>query len=459
MTAVHPPKMDRLLDSIGAKALITEYGRRAVKKAIGEALSKLVDQWRNGDKVPCEETVIAAARSGLKGSFRPVLRRVVNGSGVVLHTNLGRAPIPGEAFSRASEQLSGYSDLEIDLDADRRGHRDLRIERYFQDLLDTNYRTIVVNNNAGAVLLLLNTLSFGRECLVSRGELVEIGGGFRMPEVMLASGSILKEVGTTNRTRIVDYENACGDRSGMLLKVHTSNYRVLGFTETVSLEELTALGKKTGLPVGFDLGSGMVMEEIPPALSGEPTVRSALAGAPDAITFSADKLLGGCQAGIILAKPGVAERFRTNPLLRALRVDKTTYFLLGEILDLYRRGRENEIPAIAMLKRSAKTLREKAENLASRLENLVPGLFEIEVAEAEGRVGAGSAPLTPLSSPALSIIPVGGGAGALNAFLRTGGDPPILTVISNDRVLIHLRTLLEGDDELLLKRLCSYKEG
>lgn len=458
MTAAHPPKMDRLLDADGAASLITEYGRKAVKKAIGEALSKLVDRWRNGGEVPEEAAVLLAARTELENSFCPVLRRVINGTGVVLHTNLGRAPLPRETFTKAAGLLSGYSDLEIDLEAGRRGHRDNRIEKLFQELLETDYRVIIVNNNAGAVLLLLNTLSSGRDCIVSRGELVEIGGGFRMPEVMKASGSILREVGTTNRTRIADYRSACGDRSGMLLKVHTSNYRVLGFTETVSLKELTDLGREKGLPVGYDLGSGMIMSEIPPVLTDEPTVRSALADAPDAITFSADKLVGGCQAGIILAKPAIAGLLHKNPLLRALRVDKITYFLLGETLDLYRRGREDDIPAVRMLKIPVNTLKERASSIARRIDDTFPGIFDVKTVEAEGRVGAGSAPLTPLASPAVAIIPAGGSADELESLLRTGGDPPVQAVISNDRVLIHVRTLLKGDDELLLERLSAYKE-
>ena len=456
--SAYPPKMDTLLALPGAVDLEKTFGQRAVKATMRECLAGLTRAWRSGGPVPAEKTVLDAARRKLEEVFKPSLRRVINATGVVLHTNLGRAPLPQQVLQDLSGVLGGYVDLEIDLEAHRRGHRDHRIESSIRDLLGTDRSVVVVNNNAAAVLLLLNTLSAGRECLLSRGELVEIGGGFRMPEVMKASGARLKEVGTTNRTRLSDYREAIGPDTGLLLKVHTSNYRVLGFTQEVSPAELVALGKEAGLPVGFDLGSGLVAAPAKSGLADEPSVQEALKAGPDALCFSADKLFGACQAGLLMVAPDLAAAFRANPLLRALRVDKVTYFLLGAMVDLYRRGRLDAVPALAMLARSAASLKASAKVLLREVQAAAPGAFELEVVQAEGRVGAGSAPLAPLPSPALAVKPGKGSVEALEAFLRTGGDPPIVSVISEGRLHVHVRTLFPGDKPLLVRRLAQFKE-
>ncbi len=452
----HPPKMDRLLATAAAISLREIFGEKAVKKAFRTVLDELVEGWLSGGNIPAEEAVVQAARSKLAIDFSPPLKRVVNATGVVLHTNLGRALLSAPMLREAAGVLSGYVDLEIDLDSHSRGHRDSRLEEKLRDMLNTDRSVVVVNNNAAAVLLLLNTLSAGRECVVSRGELVEIGGGFRMPEVMKASGARLVEVGTTNRTGIHDFRRAVGPETGALLKVHTSNYRVVGFTKKATLEELVSLGNELGLPVGYDLGSGNVGEAGNDSLLEEPTVRSALAAAPTALCFSADKLFGACQAGILLVDPAMVEAFRSNPLLRALRVDKITYFLLGTVVDLYRKGRGNLLPALSMLALPEAGLRSKALLLRRKVEKLAPSIFRMEVVSAEGCVGAGSAPTYPLPSPALAISASGVKVNELEHFLRSGGEAPILSVVSNNRVLLHTRTILKGESGVIAERLAAF---
>ncbi len=456
MIPERPPRMDRLLAEPAALDLAREYGPAETKRALRQTLDGGVARWRNSGEVPRPEDVIREAALRLAETFRPPLRRVVNATGVVLHTNLGRAPLSRPLLREIEGVLGGYVDLEMDLEAGHRGHRDAALERAFQGLFDTEYGVVVVNNNAAATLLLLNTLSSGRETLVSRGELVEIGGGFRMPEVMKASGALLREVGTTNRTRLSDYRRAAGPQSALMLKVHTSNYRILGFTEEVSLESLVELGRELGMPVGFDLGSGLVDPVAGSRLPDEPPVTSALAARPDALCFSGDKLFGACQAGILLVAPERVSAFRSNPLLRALRVDKVTYSLLAAVVDRYRRGRRKEVPALALLDREAGELRRRARALLRRVSKACPGRFRLEVVEAEGRTGAGSAPLTALPSPAMAVVPRFGDPESLERHLRTGGDPPVVTQTSEGRILIHLRTLLPGDERDVARRLSEY---
>ncbi len=454
MTA-RPPRMDDLLATERAAALAREHGRRAVKEALRRALEERRSVWRAGGAPSDAEALCEAAARDLDARHAPALRPVVNATGVVLHTNLGRAPLPPRLLAEAARVLARYVDLELETETGERGHRDLKVESALQELLGTDHRTVIVNNNAAAVILLLNTLSAGKETVVSRGELVEIGGGFRVPEVMAASGALLREVGATNRTAPEDYAAAVTERTGLLLKVHPSNFRVLGFTREVTPAELAALGRERAVPSAFDLGSGLL---LPPELletGGEMGVREALAAGLDAVCFSADKLLGACQAGVLLIHPRFLQAFRRNPLLRALRADKYTYFLLAGALDLYRRGLWREIPALALLAAGPRELERRARALRRALLRAAPRRFEIEVVRAEGRVGGGAAPLYPLPSPALAIRPAEGSASALEAFLRKG-DPPVVAPLSGDRVLLHVRTLLPGDGAAITSHLARY---
>lgn len=450
----HPPSMDFLLRQKWAQALSAAFGREAAKLAIGRSLDGLRHEWLSGGPAPDEDAVKGIATETLRRGFRPPLRRVINATGVVLHTNLGRAPLPRFLLDEAAKTLCCYVDLEMDVEAGERGHRDAKVESAFQELFHTDNLAIVTNNNASAVMLLLNTFSKGRETVVSRGELVEIGGGFRMPEVMAAASARLVEVGTTNKTRIGDYERAIGPRTGLLLKVHTSNFRVVGFTREVHLVELAELGRKRSLPVAFDLGSGLL---LPPGVANagdEPWLGEALLAAPDAICFSADKLLGGCQAGIVLAAPSAAAKIRANPLLRALRADKYTYFLLGGVLDLYRKGRWAEIPALHMLSATEEALKRRAVALRKAIAKACGGEFRTEIAMAKGRVGGGSAPLHDLASPAVAISHASLSAADIESRLRAG-EPPIIAVVARDKVLFHLRTLLGGDDKAIVSGLAA----
>jgi L-seryl-tRNA(Ser) seleniumtransferase len=449
--------MDLLLATPECEPLRARFGHEALKRALGAALEEARKAWRGGAPAPTAQSAVSRAAVLLEGSFRPLLRPVINATGVILHTNLGRAPLPAGALRDASRVLSRYVDLEVDLATRTRGHRDARIEGAFQEFLGTDYGVVVVNNNAAATLLMLNTLSAGRETLVSRGELVEIGGGFRVPEVLAASGAVLKEVGTTNRTRISDYRKAAGPQTGLLLKVHPSNYRIVGFTEEAPLRELVDLGSELRVPVAMDLGTGLLAEGEELGLEGESTVAQVLADGPDAFCFSADKLLGGSQAGVLMVAPRHVEAFRSNPLLRALRADKLAYFLLGEVLRAYRTGRRRELPALALLAAPAAGLRRRAVSLKRTVSQLAPGRFHMEVVEAQGRAGGGTAPTSPLRSPALALRPAAGSCRALDDFLRSG-DPPVLGVMEKDRLLLHMRTLLPGDHLPLAQRIASFPE-
>ena len=452
----HPPRMDLLLALPAAARLREAFGAPAVKEAFRSSLEEARGIWKAGGEAPQPDAVAERARAVLGASFVPPLRRVVNATGVVLHTNLGRAPLSRRSLALAADLLTGYVDLEMDLDARARGHRDARLEMMVREWLGTDRALVVVNNNASAVLLMLNTLSKGRETLVSRGELVEIGGGFRVPEVMAASGARLREVGTTNRTRLSDYRRACGPESGLLLKVHPSNYQIVGFTQEVPLSDLVALGRELNLPVGYDWGTGLAANPSAVGLPGEETLTLALAADPDVLTFSTDKLFGACQGGLLLLRPELAEAFRHNPLLRALRVDKVRYALLGAALDAYRKGRWSDLPALAALAEPEKSLRLKALGLKRRIERAVPGGFGIRVVRSEGRAGGGSAPTTPLASPALALAPVSDRVERLEEFLRCGGEPPILGVLSENRLLLHMRALLPGDAAVVVRRLAGF---
>ncbi len=451
-----PPRMDVLLARPEAAAQRRRFGAAAVKRAVRSALDEARARWQESGGAIDAGAVLGRAEDILAGLFSPPLRRVINATGVVLHTNLGRAPLSAEGLDLARGLLEGYVDLEVDLDAKSRGHRDARLERAARDLFGTDRAVIVVNNNAAAVLLTLNTLSAGKETLVSRGELVEIGGGFRVPEVMAASGARLREVGTTNRTRLSDYRKAAGPAAGLLLKVHPSNYRIMGFTQEVDLASLSALGRELRLPVAYDWGSGLVAPPWEVGLPEESTVKGTLGADPDVVCFSTDKLFGACQGGLLLVKPALAEAFRTNPLLRALRVDKVTYTLLGAALEAYRRGRWQALPALAMLAATPRQLTARATRLKNAIERSAPGRFRLETVRAEGRAGGGSAPLDPLPSPAVAVVPVRGRVEDLESHVRSGGDPPVLGVLSEGRLLLHVRTLLPGDARDLAVRLTAF---
>jgi L-seryl-tRNA(Ser) seleniumtransferase len=371
-----------------------------------------------------------AARA-LDALERPSLRRVVNATGVVVHTNLGRAP------SGSVDFLPGYSNLEYDIAAGRRGKRDIHIGGLIERLLDAP--GIAVNNNAAALFLALNELAAGGEAIVSRGELIEIGDGFRIPEIMERSGAALREVGTTNRTTIDDYRAAIGDRTRLLLRVHPSNFRITGFTARPTVRELAALGRERGLPVYEDLGSGCLADLRAFGID-EALVSDSLRAGADLVSFSGDKLLGGPQAGILAGKPEIVGRLRRNPLFRALRLDKTIYQALEHTLRAILLERWEQIPALAMIRQTADQIRVRAEALIASAPQL-----DASIIEGRSVIGGGA---TPEQSIPTWLIALNGDANRIERALR-GGDPPVIARIEDDRVVLDLRTVFPEEEREL----------
>ena len=396
--------------------LVAEHGRAAVVDACRQVLETLRQSVaRNGNENELRLGIAVLPRTvaeELKASSRFSLRRVINATGVILHTNLGRAPLGEAAFEHAAEVAGGYCNLEFDLESGERGRRDLHVDRLFAALFSADVTagnaastpaTAVVNNNAAAVLLALNTLAEGGEVIVSRGELVEIGGSFRIPEVMGKSGAVLREVGTTNRTRIGDYQGAIGERTRLLLRVHRSNFKIVGFTEQPSLAELVELGRSRRIPVMEDLGSGALVPLEAMGISGEPTVQHSLRAGVDIVTYSGDKLLGGPQAGLLSGSPAVIAQVRANPLFRALRVDKLVYSMLESTLLAYLRQQYDADSGLALhgyCRRGAFAPRRNAGRAAT---GELPRAAMIEVVPCSSVVGGGAAPGWDLPSHGVAI--------------------------------------------------------
>jgi L-seryl-tRNA(Ser) seleniumtransferase len=441
--------MHRLLATPPLPELAARLGRAVVAAAADE---ELADRRVAGRPGALAEIAAAVARRA-EALARPSLRRVINATGVVLHTNLGRAPLPEAAVSAVAAVARGYSNLEYDLEQGERGSRHVHAAALLRRLTGAA-DALVVNNNAAAVLLVLAAVAAGREVVVSRGELVEIGGSFRIPDVMAQSGARLREVGTTNRTHAADYRAAIGPETAALLKAHPSNYRVVGFTAEVGLAELAAIARDAGLPLLYDLGSGTLLDLRPFGLAGEPTVAEALAQGADIVTFSGDKLLGGPQAGVICGRADLVARCRRHPLARAVRPDKLTLAALEATLRLYldpERAR-TEVPVLAMLARTPQELAEAAAELAARLARACGATAAVEVAADASRAGGGSLPLAELPTHVVRLRPTPAAAvadaAALAARLRAG-TPPVVARIQDDALLLDPRTLRPGEaDEL-----------
>jgi L-seryl-tRNA(Ser) seleniumtransferase len=432
------PSVDTLLRSAPGKKGITKFGRALVKQALHATLDDLRAEAARGDPVPDDAVILARALGAAARNYYG-LSEVINASGVVLHTGLGRAPLPRQAAEAASRAAVGYSDLEVERETGGRGRRTARAEAMLQALTGGE-SALVVNNNAGALLLALAALASGKDVLVSRGELIEIGGEFRLPEIMAISTARLVEVGTTNRTRAADYQRALGRRTGLILKVHPSNYRVVGFTNAPSLAELSELARKAGVPLLYDVGSGLLdrYQEVP---SDEPAVTEALAGGADLVAFSGDKLLGGPQAGVLVGRDGVVERLRRHPLARALRVDKMTVAALEAVLRLYATDRRAEIPLWSLLSVPQSRLLARARALAS--------MFRGAVAQpSEAVAGGGSLPGYGIPS-AQVVLPTRAPSTAA-ARLRMG-RPPVFCRIEDGALVFDLRTVPAADDDRLAR--------
>ncbi len=382
------------------------------------------------------------------------LKRVINATGVIVHTNLGRAPLPPQAVEEIRKVALYYSNLEYNLEKGRRGTRYEHVEGILKELTGAE-GVLVVNNNASAVLIALNTLAKDKEVIVSRGELIEIGGSFRIPEVMSWAGCILKEVGTTNKTHLYDYEKAINENTALLLKVHKSNYAIVGFTEEVFIEELVALGKKYNLPVMVDLGSGCFIDFSKYGLSKEPTVQEVLKAEVDLVTFSGDKLLGGPQAGILLGKKEIIERIRQNPLNRAVRIDKLTLAGLWAILNLYRDEKlalEN-IPVLRMIFIPKATLLNRAKRLLRRIKSRLPKA-DTKIVRTLSKTGGGALPVLDLPSYGVAFKLKGVSPQTLQEKLRKS-EPPVIAISEEDWIILDVRTLFEEDIKILPRILES----
>jgi L-seryl-tRNA(Ser) seleniumtransferase len=387
------------------------------------------------------------------GAWR--LDRVVNATGVVLHTNLGRAPLGRAALARLAVVAARYSNLELDVPTKARGSRYAHVDELLCGLSGAE-ASLVVNNNAAAVLLALESLARGREVVVSRGELIEIGGAFRIPEILARSGARLVEVGTTNRTRVADYAAAITAETAVLMKVHPSNYRVVGFTEGVSTAELAELGRARGLPVLEDLGSGCFLDLRPWGLPGEPTVPATVAAGADVVTFSGDKLLGGPQAGIVVGRRALVERLRKNPLNRALRIDKLTLAALEATLRAYEDPAtlRREIPTLRMLSEPAAAVRRRAGRVLRRVPAAARAALGLEVVTGRSEVGGGALPLAELPTAALALGTAAHPAARLDVALRAA-RPPVIGRIAEDRLLLDCRTVMDDEVPLLAAALAA----
>lgn len=441
------PSVDRLLQDEAAAGWIAALGRDLVVEACRDALEAERRRILSGEASAGDDALWSDVVARLQAIVQPTLRPAINASGVIIQTNLGRSPLSEAALDAMRRAGEGYSNLEYDLEAGERGSRYVHAEALLTRLTGAE-AGLLVNNNAGAVLLTLSALARGREVIISRGQLVEIGGGFRIPDVMAQSGARLVEVGTTNRTYADDYLAAITDETAALMRVHSSNFRVIGFTHQPPLEELVALAHERGLPLIDDLGSGTLLDTAPYGLAHEPTVQESIAAGTDIVTFSGDKLLGGPQAGIIVGRAGLVARLRRHPLTRALRVDKTTIAGIQANLLHYVKGEATrEIPIWRMI---AATV----DEVAARARALIAALGEAgarcEVVAGHSMIGGGSLPEESLPT-ALVAVTVDAPSDAARA-LRLG-DPAVVARVQDDRLLLDLRTVLAREEEALVARL------
>jgi L-seryl-tRNA(Ser) seleniumtransferase len=469
------PSVDELLREPAVQTLIAREGHAATTDAARAVLARLRQEIAAGR---LDATGVTLAVSGvadavereLRTALGYSLRPVINATGVILHTNLGRAPLAGSAFEHMREAGQGYSNLEFDLATGERGKRDVHVDRLFHKLLalgggtgvparatagternasESQISTIVVNNNAAAVLLALNSLAEGGEVIVSRGELVEIGGSFRIPDVMAKSQATLREVGTTNRTRIGDYERAITEKTRLLLRVHRSNFEITGFTEQPSLGELVALSRRRNIPLLEDLGSGALFDLRTVGVTGEPGVLDSLRVGVDVVTYSGDKLLGGPQAGLLSGRSELIARMRQNSLFRALRVDKLTYAALEATLLAYVKRDYTAIPALRMMHLSKAEISQRGAALVSALPT---PLWKAELIDGDSVIGGGAAPSAILPTKLVAVTRKGLSADTLATRLRTN-SPPILARVEEGRVLLDLRTVSPEQDQVVFSAL------
>ena len=469
------PSTDEVLRQPEIEALLGREGHAAVAESVRLVLTRLRQEIAAGQ---LDEKALELALGGLSAavarqleqSLSYSLRPLINATGVILHTNLGRAPLASAVFDHIRETAAAYSNLEFDLNSGERGKRDVHVERLFQKLISGESErsftrlgriedparqipisTIVVNNNAAAVLLALNSLADGGEVIVSRGELVEIGGSFRIPDVMLKSHATLREVGTTNRTRMADYERAINERTRLLLRVHRSNFEITGFTEQPSLEELVELARRRNIPLVEDLGSGALFDLRSVGITGEPGVLDSLRTGVDVVTYSGDKLLGGPQAGLISGRADLVARMRSNSLFRALRVDKLTYAALEATLLAYVKRDHDAVPVLRMMRLSKDELASRAEALVAKVN--APKL-KLDLLDGESVIGGGAAPSAVLPTRLITLTHATLSADELCARMRVS-EPAVIARVEEGRVLLDLRTVFPSQDATLAAALAS----
>lgn len=462
------PKIDVLLEDERLSRVIERYGRTRTADVLRAVTGEIRQAVLSGkeNNLPDVETILQTAQCRLEENPAYSLRPVINGTGIILHTNLGRAPLSDRALQAVKAAAGGYSNLEYRLDSGSRGSRHDHVTEILRELCGTE-DAMVVNNNAAAVLLALAALARGKEVLVSRGELIEIGGSFRIPDVCEQGGAVLREVGTTNRTRLADYQGALNEETGALFKAHTSNYRIVGFTEETSLEELSGLARENGIPLIYDMGSGL-FEGLERYGIEEPDILHAQKAGADVLTFSGDKLLGAAQAGLIVGRKKYIEKMKRHPLARALRVDKMTLAALEATLYEYRDRNQarREIPVLRMVSESPEALRKKAEELCARLKGSAGnGRLTFTVEPCQDRTGGGSAPLNVLEGYAVTVRLDAGRTEDISAPEKKGmsgtdihsladlekalrlAEFPLIGRITQDRLWLSVRTLLAGDEE------------
>jgi L-seryl-tRNA(Ser) seleniumtransferase len=458
------PSVDELLAQPGLAALATRMDRAVVVEVTRTALAELRARiTERGESAASGAHLMAADSAALEQHIRQQVERllahslqqVINATGVILHTNLGRAPLPEAVAEEFRKTATHYSNLEYDLEAGARGKRDVHTSSLLERLTGAE-SAIVVNNCAAAVLLVLAALARGGEVIVSRGELIEIGDGFRIPEIMAQSGAILREVGTTNRTRLADYENAINEHTRLLLRVHPSNFRISGFTEKPALEELAALSARTALPLAEDLGSGCLVDLSAHGIT-EPLVRQSVEAGVSLVMFSGDKLLGGPQAGIIAGKKELVTRVRRHPLFRALRVDKLTIAALEVTLGAYLRAAWDEIPVLRMIRATAQEIKRRSENFLRELRPELPlDEVELEIADGSSLAGGGSTPTQALPTKVIRIASARYSAAKLEERLRRApAGVSVIARVESDRLVLDLRTVFPEQEPLLIKTLAA----
>jgi L-seryl-tRNA(Ser) seleniumtransferase len=450
------PAVDLLLLRPAIAAWTAYASHEFVVSEIQRLLQEIRDAIRLGrsdaDVDVSPEYIEASLIQKLQNRLRPNLRTVINATGVVLHTNLGRAPLSDAAQKSVFAFSASYANLEYDISSGQRSHRDKLIEPLLREILGCEAAT-VVNNNAAAVFLILNTLAFGKEVIISRGELVEIGGSFRIPDILVRSGAILREVGTTNKTRLEDYQDAVGPDTALLLRVHPSNYRMAGFTEKPELSALVELSRSAGIPLIEDIGSGCFLDLRPYGIANEPRVQESLSAGINLICFSGDKLLGGPQAGIIAGERKLIERIRKNPLMRTYRVEKLIYSALEATLGSYRLGKANsEIPIMRMISMTKQELRKRAQNFSRRLRSRTGEAIRTHLLDGHSVIGGGSCPECQLPTTLVALESDLVRPNAIESRLRSQ-DPPIILRLEEDKALIDLRTVFPSQESMLIEGL------